>query len=90
MRVTAGRAGWVGVLAMAALAPPARAQGVGRPTETFDRMKALEENYLLNPWGLVENFTPDLKEALPVRGWTWLATLPCGSNVARHRCFSPP
>lgn len=43
-------------------------QAVGRPAATYDRLKALEDRDLLTPWGLVENVTPDLAEALPVTG----------------------
>ena len=43
-------------------------QGVGRPADTYRRLQAMEENGLMPPWGLVENFTPDLADALPVTG----------------------
>jgi hypothetical protein len=43
-------------------------QAVGRPGETYQRLEAMEANGLMVPWGLVENFTPDLAEALPVTG----------------------
>lgn len=38
------------------------------PQPTWDRMQALEKVGLMPPWGLVENFTSDLAEYLPVPG----------------------
>ncbi|MBO0699733.1 MAG: hypothetical protein J2P46_15155, partial [Zavarzinella sp.] len=35
---------------------------------TWDRVRALEGAGLMPPWGLVENFTSDLAEYLPVQG----------------------
>jgi hypothetical protein len=38
------------------------------PQPTWDRVQALEKVGLMPPWGLVENFTSDLAEYLPVPG----------------------
>jgi hypothetical protein len=38
------------------------------PGPTWDRVRALERAGLMPPWGLVENFTSDLAEHLPVQG----------------------
>jgi hypothetical protein len=37
------------------------------PRRTWDRIRALEAEGLMPPWGLVENFTSDLSEYLPVQ-----------------------